>query len=81
VSIFFGATPGAGLVDRLVTNAEPLIRGFEAGPFYKMIWPHGSPWPIAIIRMIAFPQGMLPDPDVFLTFDPENALHTILATS
>lgn len=68
-SIFLGATPAAGLVDRICSNAEPLVRGFEQGPFYRMIWPHASPWPAEIIRMIFFPEEMLPDPDLFLGFD------------
>ena len=79
-SIFYGATPGAGLVDRLVANAEPLIRGYQTGPFYKMVWPHVSPWPTEIVRMVAFPANMLPHPDVYLTFDPEYDLRTDVAT-
>jgi len=69
--IYFGASPAPELVERLCRNEVPLIDGYRNGPFFKMVWGHGSDWPTEITEIDAFPAEMLPDSDVLLVYTPE----------
>lgn len=69
-SVYFGASPEAGMVDRVCENREPLIRAYQTGPFFRMVWDNASPYPNLIESIPEFPSSMLPDPDVFLRNEP-----------
>lgn len=71
--IYAGASPSAELVEAICVNGAPLIRGYQAGPFFRMVWEHGSAWPTEIVEIEAFPEDMLPDPEVLLVYEAEDA--------
>lgn len=69
--VYFGGSPAPDLVDRICRNETPLIEAYRAGPFFRMVWEHGSGWPTEIKEIDAFPVEMLPDPEVLLVYTPD----------
>jgi hypothetical protein len=66
--VYFGATPAPEILDRLCRNEVPLIEGYRAGPFFRLVWGDGAPGPTEITEIDAFPAAMLPDPEVLLVY-------------
>jgi hypothetical protein len=71
--VYHGASPSPDLMETICRNGAPLIHGYETGPFFQMTWPHGSAWPTEIVEIDAFPEEMLPDPNVLLVYEPKSA--------